>query len=107
MIFGFIGLGHQGTPMAERMIDAGLQPWLWARRQEVLDRYEGAQAQLAVSPAQLGADCDVIGLCLYDAAATDSVLFGADGLMSAIRPGTVLALHSTVGRPMCRTWPPE
>ncbi len=97
MTFGFIGLGHQGTPMAERMIDAGLRPWLWARRQEVLDRYEGADAQLAVSPAELGAHCDIIGLCLYDAEATDSVVFGREGLMAAVRPGTVLALHSTVG----------
>jgi 3-hydroxyisobutyrate dehydrogenase-like beta-hydroxyacid dehydrogenase len=95
--FGFIGLGHQGTPMAERMIDAGLRPWLWARRTEVLGRYEGADARLAASPAELGARCDVVGLCLYDARATDSVLFGVDGLMAAVRPGTVLALHSTVG----------
>ena len=37
--YGFIGLGHQGTPMAQRMIDDGLRPWLWARRTEVLERY--------------------------------------------------------------------
>ena len=42
MTYGFIGLGHQGTPMAERMISAGLRPWLWARREEVLDRHAGA-----------------------------------------------------------------
>jgi len=83
--------------MAERMIGAGLRPWLWARRSEVLARYEEADAQIANSPTELGAHCDVIGLCLYDAEATDSVLFGPDGLMSEVRPGTVLALHSTVG----------
>jgi len=97
MSFGFIGLGHQGTPMAERMVDAGLRPWLWARRQEVLDRYAGADVLLARSPAELGERCDVIGLCLYDAEATDSVLFSPRGLMAKVRPGTVLALHSTVG----------
>lgn len=97
MSVGFIGLGHQGTPMAERMIGAGLRPWLWARRPEVLDRYRERDARLATSPAELGAHCDVIGLCLYDAAATDSVLFGPEGLMASVRPGAVLALHSTVG----------
>jgi 3-hydroxyisobutyrate dehydrogenase-like beta-hydroxyacid dehydrogenase len=97
MTYGFIGLGHQGTPMAERMIAAGLRPWLWARRREVLDRYEDADAHLAATPAEVAANCDVIGLCLYDGAATDAVLFGEDGLMTAIRPGTVIAMHATVG----------
>jgi 3-hydroxyisobutyrate dehydrogenase-like beta-hydroxyacid dehydrogenase len=95
--YGFIGLGHQGTPMAERMIAAGLKPWLWARRSEVLERYRGTQARIATTPAQLGAHCDVVGLCLYDAAATEDVLFGPDGLMEGVRPGTVVAVHATVG----------
>jgi len=95
--WGFIGLGHQGTPMAERMIGAGLRPWLWARRSEVLDRYATPDAVTAASPAALGAACDVIGLCLYDAEATDHVLFGPDGLMTDVRPGTVLAVHATIG----------
>ena len=93
---GFIGLGHQGAPMAERMVGAGLRPWLWARRPEVLDRHRSPDARIAASPAEVGARCDVIGLCLYDADATDAVLFGEDGVMSAARPGTVLAVHSTV-----------
>lgn len=97
MTYGFIGLGHQGTPMADRMISAGLRPWLWARRAEVLDRYADGDAQLATSPAQVAAEADVIGLCLYDAGATDAVLWGPAGLMSAARPGTVLAMHATVG----------
>lgn len=95
--FGFIGLGHQGSPMAERMISGGLRPWLWARREAVLARYRDAGARLAASPAEVGARCDVIGLCLYDAAATDTVLFGPDGLMTDVRPGTVLAIHATTG----------
>lgn len=95
--YGFIGLGHQGTPMAERMIAGGLAPWLWARRSEVLERYRGTAARVASSPAELGARCDVVGLCLYDAAATEDVLYGHAGLMSDVRPGTVLAMHATVG----------
>lgn len=95
--YGFIGLGHQGSPMAARMISAGLRPWLWARRREVLDRYVVTDAHIATSPAELGARCDVVGLCLYDADAIDTVLYGDDGLMTEIRPGTVLAVHATVG----------
>jgi 3-hydroxyisobutyrate dehydrogenase-like beta-hydroxyacid dehydrogenase len=95
--YGFIGLGHQGTPMAQRMIDDGLRPWLWARRPEVLDRYGETDARLAASPEEVGANCDVIGLCMYDAEATESVLFGTAGIMSSARPGTVVTIHATVG----------
>jgi 3-hydroxyisobutyrate dehydrogenase len=95
--YGFVGLGHQGTPMAQRMIAEGLRPWLWARREEVLDRYGSADAQIAASPSDLGAACDVIGLCLYDADATEAVLFSPHGLMERIRPGTVIAIHATAG----------
>src|SRR6478752_3998501 len=97
MTFGFIGLGHQGTPMAERMIAEGLQPTLWARRQEVLDRYTGTEAHLAATPAEVAARSDVIGLCLYDDHATDTVVFGDDGLLAGARPGAVVAIHATVG----------
>jgi len=31
---GFIGLGSRGGPMARRMIEAGLNVTLWARRPE-------------------------------------------------------------------------
>jgi 3-hydroxyisobutyrate dehydrogenase len=83
--------------MAERMIGAGLRPYLWARRPEVLERYAQADAVAATSPAEVGAGSDVIGLCLYDGAAIDQVLFGPEGLMLEIRPHTVVAVHSTVG----------
>jgi 3-hydroxyisobutyrate dehydrogenase-like beta-hydroxyacid dehydrogenase len=95
--YGFIGLGHQGAPMAERMTQAGLRPWLWARRSTVLDPFRGRDVRIAESAADLGERCDVIGLCLYDSEATDAVLFGAQGLMNAVRPGTIVAIHSTVG----------
>ena len=97
MKFGFIGLGHQGAPMADRMIASGLETWVWARRPEVLDAYQRSPAVVATSPAAIGAACDVIGLCLYDAAATDDVLFGPDGVMLGVERPKVLAIHSTVG----------
>lgn len=83
--------------MAQRMIDCGLAPWVWARRAEILEPYRATDAHVASSPADLGARCDVIGLCMLDGAATDAVLWGDDGVMTTIRPGSVLAIHGTVG----------
>jgi 3-hydroxyisobutyrate dehydrogenase len=95
--YGFVGLGHQGRPMARRMIDLGLEPWVWARRAEILDQFRVPGANIAGSPAEIGERCDVIGLCMLDAEATDAVLWGDDGIMSTIRAGSVLAVHGTVG----------
>lgn len=95
--YGFIGLGHQGRPMAQQMIDGGLRPWVWARRAEILDTYHDTDARIATSPADLGGRCDVIGLCMLDGAATDAVVWGDQGIMQTARPGTVLAIHGTVG----------
>lgn len=83
--------------MAERMISYGLRPALWARRDEVLERYRDADAIIVTSPAELGAHSDVIGLCLYDSKAIDEVVFGPDGIVEALRPGLTIAIHSTVG----------
>ena len=83
--------------MAQRMIDTGLRPWMWARRDEILDTYRATDARIARSPADLAARCDVIGLCMLDDTATDVVLWGDDGVMQTARPGTVLAIHGTVG----------
>lgn len=95
--YGFVGLGHQGRPMAQRMIDDGLRPWIWARRGEIIDRYRGSEARIASGLAELGQRCDVIGLCMLDAAATDAVLWDDGGIMSTVRRGTVLAIHGTLG----------
>jgi 3-hydroxyisobutyrate dehydrogenase-like beta-hydroxyacid dehydrogenase len=95
--YGFVGLGHQGRPMARRMIDLGLEPWVWARRAEILEEFRVPGAHVAGSLAELGARCDVIGLCMLHAEATDAVLWGDGGIMSTIRAGAVLAVHGTVG----------
>ncbi|MEU1168660.1 NAD(P)-binding domain-containing protein, partial [Streptomyces sp. NPDC005921] len=36
MRVGFIGLGSQGAPMARRIVDAGHETTLWARRPATL-----------------------------------------------------------------------
>ena len=48
-VCGFIGLGSQGAPMASRMIDAGFETQLWARREATLAPYRDTGAHFAVS----------------------------------------------------------
>jgi 3-hydroxyisobutyrate dehydrogenase-like beta-hydroxyacid dehydrogenase len=90
MKIGFLGTGKMGTPMALRLIAAGHELAVWNRtegRAKPLIR-EGAIAAATPAEAELGADAVIT--MLYDDAANEEVLFGANGLVDALAPG---ALH--------------
>jgi 3-hydroxyisobutyrate dehydrogenase-like beta-hydroxyacid dehydrogenase len=102
MRVGFVGLGSQGGPMARRIIDAGFATTLWARRRETLEPFAGTSAQIAASPAALGAASDLVGVCVVDDAGVEQLLLDADGVLAAMQPGGIVAIHSTVHPATCR-----
>lgn len=89
---GFIGIGSQGGPMAHRML-ARFPLTVWARRPEATAEFAEAGAQVAASVEDLGAACDHVGLCVVNDA---DVLEICAALVPAMKPGSLLALHSTV-----------
>jgi len=93
---GLIGLGDMGGAIATRIIGAGFPTRLWARRPEALDDFTGAAVENASTPATLAADVDLVGICVWDDAAVRDVLYGPEGVLAGCRPGTVIAIHSTV-----------
>lgn len=90
---GFIGLGSQGGPMAQRMIDAGFPTYLWARRAETLEPYKGSAAKFADSIAELGAACEHVGICVVDDA---GVVATCEALLPAMKKGSRVVIHSTI-----------
>ncbi len=90
---GFIGLGSQGGPMAERIVAAGHSLTVWARRAEALEPFIATGAKAAASVAQLGAQCDLVGICVVDDAGVAAV---CRQLIPAMRPGSLIAIHSTI-----------
>jgi 3-hydroxyisobutyrate dehydrogenase-like beta-hydroxyacid dehydrogenase len=90
---GFIGLGSQGGPMAERIVAAGYPLTIWARRPEALDPFVAAGANAAESVADLGAACDLVAVCVVDDAGVASI---CDALLPVMRPGSLLVIHSTI-----------
>lgn len=90
---GFIGLGSQGGPMAHRMLDGGYRLVVWARRPEVLEAYTAKGATAAATVAELGAQCDHVGICVVNDA---DVLSITDQLIPAMKPGSRIAIHSTI-----------
>lgn len=96
MRIGFLGTGTMGTPMALRLIAAGHELAVWNRsegRTEPLIR-EGAIAAGTPAEAELGADAVIT--MLFDDAAHEEVLFGANGLMDALSPGSLHISCSTI-----------
>ncbi|HTZ70316.1 MAG TPA: NAD(P)-dependent oxidoreductase [Acetobacteraceae bacterium] len=96
---GFIGLGSQGGPMARRIVAAGYPTLLWARRPEALAPFADTEAVAAPSVTDLGARCDHVGVCVVDDAGTQQI---CAGLIAAMRPGSRIAIHSTVHPDTCR-----
>jgi 3-hydroxyisobutyrate dehydrogenase len=97
---GFIGLGSQGGPMAQAIIDRGFTTTLWARRPDTVLPFEGS-ATVASSPAALAAEVDLVGICVFTDADVEQVTLGKDGLIEGLRPGTIVAIHSTVYPSTC------
>lgn len=96
MKIGFLGIGKMGMPMAQRLLAAGHELSVWNRsegRAEPLIR-EGAIAAATPAEAELGADAVIT--MLFDDAANEEVLFGANGLLDALSPGALHISCSTI-----------
>ena len=95
---GFLGLGIMGYPMARHLLDAGHHVALWshtaAKATELAAGRENAKACTTPKEVAEGADC--IFLIVGDTAMSESIVFGADGLLAGAKPGTVIVDASTV-----------
>ncbi|OJZ72205.1 6-phosphogluconate dehydrogenase [Mycobacterium paraffinicum] len=102
MRVGFIGLGSQGGPMARRIVEGGYETTLWARRPATLEAFADTTAKVAGSPAELAAASDLVCLCVVGDADIDEITSGDHGVLAAMKPGGVIAVHSTVHPNTCR-----
>lgn len=97
MRVGFVGLGSQGTPIAERIANSGVcETVVWARRQEALAPFREGPAMIAGSVAELGAGLDLLATCVFDADGTREILFGSGGAAHTMPTGAIVMCHSTV-----------
>ena len=91
MRVGVVGVGNMGGAMAARLLELG---WRVTVRDVLATAEEAlrtAGAGVAASPAAVAARSDAVIVAVVDAAQTEAVLFGADGIASASpRPGCVL-----------------
>lgn len=90
---GFIGLGQIGAPMATRLLawPGGLV--VCDLRPEATEPFAEQGAVVADGVAAVGAACDVVEVMVLDDEQVRSVVAE---LLTTARPGTVLAVHSTI-----------
>lgn len=90
---GFIGLGQIGAPMAGRLVDWPGGLVVFDLRPEAAEALVAAGATWAESAAAVGAAADVISVMVLDDQQVRTVV---GELLTTARPGTVIAVHSTI-----------
>jgi 3-hydroxyisobutyrate dehydrogenase len=86
--------------MARRIAAAGFPLLLWARRPQALVAFQDTAAVAMPSLAELGARADHVGVCVVDDRGALEVV---GELLQHMRPGTRIAIHSTIHPDTCRT----
>jgi 3-hydroxyisobutyrate dehydrogenase len=92
---GFIGLGDIGEPMARNLCGA-FEVVVHDLRAEAMAKLAEAGAKPASSAREVGERSQVVCVCVLDDASTRAVVAGPDGVLAGARPGTVVAIHSTI-----------
>ncbi len=85
--------------MAQRMIAAGYDMVLWARRAETLAPYADTGASIADSVSALGAQVQYCAICVVDDAGVQQVF---DELLATMKAGGIIVIHSTVHPDLCK-----
>ncbi len=85
---GFVGVGKIGMPISENLIKSGFR--VLGYRRGSLAEFEKIGGVPAKSPAEIGAQCDVVLSCVPTAEAMDEVVGGPKGLIHSARPGQII-----------------
>jgi putative dehydrogenase len=91
-----IGLGAMGLGVARSLLRAGFRLHACDLRAAVLQSIAADGGVACASPAELGAQCDVVITLVVNAAQTESVLFGEQGAVPNMKPGGVVIASATV-----------
>jgi putative dehydrogenase len=101
---GVVGLGSMGLGAALSALRHGVPTWGCDPRADVCERFAAAGGHVADTPAALAPRCDAVLVLVVNAAQTEQVLFGPDGLAESMRPGTVVICSATVDPSLPPRW---
>lgn len=93
---GFIGMGHMGSHMTRRLLEAGYPTVVYDRTEEKTRDAEHLGATSAPTPKELAANCQVILACVTNDEAQHDVMFGPNGALAGVHSGSMIIDLSTV-----------
>jgi len=93
---GFIGLGLMGKPMAKNLLKRGYPLIVHSRGQGPVDELVAAGAARAGSPADVARQTRRLFTMLPDSPDVELVMEGANGVFSAVQPGSILIDSSSI-----------
>ncbi len=85
---GFVGVGKIGLPISQNLINSGRR--VVGFRRSSLAEFEKIGGVAAHSPAEVGAQADIVLSCLPSTEALDDVVHGPHGLVQSARPGQIV-----------------
>ena len=85
---GFIGVGKIGLPAAHNLIKSGYR--VLGFRRSSMAEFQSIGGIPARSPADAGAQADIVFSCLPSTEALDEVMQGPNGLVRTARPGQII-----------------
>ena len=89
MTLGYVGVGSMGGALARRL-QLQHQVTVFDLNPAFVQRMVEKGSTAAASLAETGASCDIILLCLPTSDTVRSAIFGAGGLLSTAKPGTLI-----------------
>ncbi|MFM0232777.1 NAD(P)-dependent oxidoreductase [Paraburkholderia sediminicola] len=106
MEIGFCGPGLMGAPMIRHLLRAGHTVHVWNRTRAKAEALLADGAKVVDTPRDLASRCEVVLLCVADAAAVEETVFGAEGLLSGNTAGRVrwIVDHSSIPPAATRTF---
>lgn len=88
---GFIGLGLMGSAIVNRLQDKGYSLSVASRSHNAgIEKAKTRGAKVAANNTELASNADVIIICVDTSKAVESIMLGENGLIQALKPGTVV-----------------
>jgi 3-hydroxyisobutyrate dehydrogenase-like beta-hydroxyacid dehydrogenase len=91
----FIGAGQMGMPMVRRLLDAGRNVNVFARRAEVRSESVKAGAMATDDLADAVRDAEAVVVCVFSDAQLLELARGYRGFLAAMAEGSLLVVHTT------------
>ncbi|WP_171100088.1 NAD(P)-dependent oxidoreductase [Ruegeria sp. HKCCD7255] len=89
-IIGFIGLGLMGGNMAECLQNNGYDLVVMGRTRSALEPALARGAVEASTPKELALASDIVMLCVTTSEVVESLIYGDEGILAGIKPGTTI-----------------